>query len=157
MLQLALPLAWDGLMLRTFAPEVWAALAAARRGKRVDAAGAVVLEEEEEDEEGEEGSAGATTAVDSGVLLGNVLKAVGAWALMYLDVVPWETAVAALSIDPAELAMQALEGKGEEEDGEGKAAVIKPLEVPPQAPTTTTTTTTTAAAGGLGVGVGDGE
>ena len=79
-----------------------------------------------------------TTAVDSGVLLGNVLKALFGWALMFFDVVPWETAVAALSIDPAELAMQALEGKGEGEeavvvDGE---ALREALELPPQASTT---------------------
>jgi hypothetical protein len=133
LLQLVLPLAWDGFMLRSFAPEVWAALAAARRGQRVDAAGEVVQEEEEEEE-----GAAATTVVDTGVLLGNVVKALGAWALLYVGVVPWENVVATLSIDPTELAMQALEGKGsgEEEGGEERGVAEAPP-LPPQAPTTT--------------------
>lgn len=134
LLQLVLPLAWDALMLRTFAPKVFRAIAAARRGKRVDAAGEMVQEgaerEEETEEEEEDDEEGAALAVDGGVLVGNVVKALGAWALLYLDVVPWEGVVAMLSVDPAELAMQALEGtKGEEGGGDG-------LSLPPQAATT---------------------
>lgn len=78
MLQLVLPIAWDALMLRTFAPEVYRAIAAARRGKRVDAAGEIVEDEDEEGEEGEEETAAASrTAVDQGVLVANVAKALG--------------------------------------------------------------------------------
>lgn len=125
MLQLLLPLAWDALMLRTFAPEVWAALAAARMGKRVDAAGQVVAQEEyQEDEEVEDGHDGQHQkhglAVDQGVFMGNLAKAMGAWALMYLDVVPWDTFVSMMAVDPAELAMQALEGGMSGADGTGR-------------------------------------
>lgn len=132
-LQLVLPLAWDQLMLRTFAPQVWRALSAARQGQRVTAAGEVA---EDDDEDGVEG-----LGVDSSVMVGNVLKGLGAWMLMYVGAVPWENFVAMMALDPTELALEALTsgGKGAEgENGVGEVDSEKVgVEVPPQAPTTT--------------------
>ena len=143
MLQLLLPLAWDQLMLRTFAPEVFKALAAARQGKRVTAAGEVVDDDDDDDGEEERSS---SLAVDGGVMLGNALKALGAWTLLYMDVVPWETFVSMMAIDPNELAMEALAGAagvagggaGGNVEVQGERELEGELEgvvVPPQAPT----------------------
>lgn len=126
-LQLVLPLAWDALMLRTFAPEVYRAIAAARRGRRVDVAGEEMVDQSEEDEDAEENGSKEALAVDNSVLVGNLAKAMGAWALLYLDVVPWENAVAMLSLDPAELAVQALKKQEEEVVAETGEQLSLPL------------------------------